>query len=254
MKFLMLLLLTACTSNVTPSPPPLHLIQNVPDLSQPVFNKNSWQYFLQHLPEKQGDILDYTGNPIRYQEKHFAIINYDVGTRDLQQCADALIRLRAEYLFEQKRYDEISFRFNSGEWFRYSEYLKGRRPAIIGNTIYAAQTDPVQVSHTTLRNFLDIVYAFTSTVALERDLKPAADFEIGTVVLHVGSPGHCFIIVDEMKNERGEKLFKLAEGYMPAQSIYILKNEDGTPWHRLSKKQITTASYDFTTFSLKKFE
>jgi hypothetical protein len=248
MKLYLALVLAGCTGYSTSAPvAPVHATAK-PSSQQ--YDKNSWPYFLQHLPEKQGDIVDYTGRPISNQEKHFSILTYDVGTRDLQQCADALIRVRAEYLFAQGTYDEIAFRFNSGEWFRYTEYISGHRPAVTGRT----RANPVAISHASLRNYLDIVYNYTSTIALARDLKPAPGFEVGTVVLHAGSPGHCFIIVDEMKNEKGEKLFKLAEGYMPAQSIYILKNTDGSPWHRLSKDNITTASYNFTAFDLKRFE
>ena len=62
---------------------------------------NSFAEFLHNLPLKEtgSPVLDYTGTHISNQEEHIAIINYDVGTRNFQQCADATIRLRAEYLF-----------------------------------------------------------------------------------------------------------------------------------------------------------
>ena len=72
-----------------------------------------------------------------------------------------------------------------------------------------------------------------------------------------GSPGHTCIIIDEMINSKGEKLYKLAESYIPAQSIYVLSNiynEDISPCYKLNRKEILTSSYRFTNFQLKKFE
>jgi hypothetical protein len=215
---------------------------------------NSWQYFLQHLPEEKGPIRDYTGKAITNQSKHYSIIKYDVGNRDLQQCADALMRIRAEYLFEQQRYNEIGFHFVNGSFYRYKDYLHGKRPKLNGNKTEFINVAATENNHQSLRNYLDIVYNYASTISLTAELKPAAGFGIGTVIITPGSPGHCTLIVDEKTNERGEKLYKLVEGYMPAQTIYVLKAPDGTPWHRLSGNYIETASFSFTSFELKKFE
>ena len=239
----------------------------MPDLSRPPKKQatanliaaadhiTSWQYFLRHLPATTGPIVDYTGKPIANQAKHIAILTYDVGQRDLQQCADALMRLRAEYLFAQKRYGEIAFRFVSGEKFSYKDYLKGIYPKSISRQYQAGKPTTIPVSHATLRTYLDIVYTFSSTLSLYRDLLPASDFTIGTVIITPGSPGHCSIVIDEMVDGAGQKKFELAESYMPAQSIYVLRNPaDGTAWYRLQNGPITTASYRFTSYALKKFE
>ena len=62
--------------------------------------EGSFGAFLQDVKlEADGSpILDYNGQPISNQSEHVAILNYDVGNKNLQQCADAVIRLRAEYL------------------------------------------------------------------------------------------------------------------------------------------------------------
>lgn len=227
-------------------------------LSNPASPENSWQYFLQHLPQQSGPIKDYSGKPIQNQAKHFAIINYDVGNKDLQQCADAIMRLRAEYLFSQKRFDEIGFHFLSGDFYSWKMYCKGIRPLIKGNNLKLISTGNSHAkTHECLRSYLDIVYMYANTISLCKELKTTDKFEVGTIIITPGSPGHTCIIVDETADSNGKKLYKLAEGYMPAQSIYVLSNpydENINPWYRLHKGAIVTASYDFTDYQLKKFE
>jgi len=220
-------------------------------------DKDSWPYFLKHLPEKDAPILDYKGNPVSYQEKHTAIVDYDIGNKDLQQCADALMRLRAEYLFTQKRYSEIHFHFVSGQDYRFLDYCKGKRPVPNGNTVHFVYTDTVDINHHNLRRYLDIVYSYASTISLAKELNDADRFAIGTVVITPGSPGHCFIITDEATTSSGDVVYKLVEGYTPAQSIYVLRNLAEPKlgyWHRLAKGDIETASYSFHNYKLKKFE
>ncbi len=107
-----------------------------------------------------------------------------------------------------------------------------------------------------MRSYLDIVFTYAGTISLYKDLKPATNFEIGSVVITPGSPGHCFIIIDEALTNKREKVFKLAEGYTPAQSIYILKNKsNGTAWHDLKNGEpIATASYTFINYKIMRFE
>jgi hypothetical protein len=223
-----------------------------------IFPQGSWQYFLQHLPEKQAPVLDYKGNLVANQQKHFAVINYDVGTQDLQQCADALMRLRAEYLFAQKRFDAIGFHFCSGQYYDWEMFCKGKLPVSNGNRVSFISTKKLHDhSHASLRKYLDIVYAYASTISLCAELKAADSLAVGTVIIWPGSPGHCCIIIDEKIMNGDEKLYKLAEGYMPAQSIYVLSNPYNSalnPWYHLDTHEIITASCDFKSFYLKKFE
>ncbi len=221
------------------------------------FAVDSWQYFLQHLPVKDVPILDYTGKAIGNQSKHVAIINYDVGSADLQQCADALIRLRSEYLFAQKRYDEIGFHFCSGQFYSWNMYCSGLRPKVYGNTVKWIRVSACEKNHATLRSYLNIVFDYANTVSLCKELHPANSFTVGTVIIIPGSPGHTCIIIDEATAPDKSKVYKMAEGYMPAQSIYILSNpydENINPWYHLHSGVITTASYIFTNYYLKQFE
>ena len=226
-------------------------------VSTPLKDEKSWLYFLQNLPIKDGPILDYRGIPVDNQLKHNAIINYDVGTKDLQQCADALMRLRAEYLFQQNRYHEIGFHFVNGMLYTWDQYCEGLKVLPKGNDVELFNGSPSPYTHESLRKYLDVVYNYASTISLTKELKHTSDLAAGTVVIHPGSPGHCFIIIDEAIDANGEKVFKLAEGYTPAQSIYVLSNlvePEINPWYHLQKGTITTSSYSFIDYQLRSFE
>lgn len=217
----------------------------------------SWQWFLQHLPTQNTPVVDYNAVPIAYQDKAYCVVSYDVGTKDLQQCADAIMRLRAEYLFSQKRYGAIGFHFTDGVLYSFKQYLKGIRPLVGGHrTVFEKTAEPCDSTHANLRRYLDIVYAYAGTISLAKELLPADRLTVGTVIIKGGSPGHCCIVVDEATRATGDKVYKLAEGYTPAQSIYILRNPvDGSPWYALKKDAIIeTSSYTFRVYQLGRFE
>ena len=71
-----------------------------------------FQLYLRNLPLKQASasVHYYNGDEKRNQV-HVAVLDVDVRTRDLQQCADAIMRLKAEYLYSTKQFDEIHFNF-----------------------------------------------------------------------------------------------------------------------------------------------
>jgi hypothetical protein len=187
-----------------------------------------------------------------------AILTYDVGRADLQQCADALIRIRAEYLYAHRRYSEIGFHFIGGGYYTWTDYSRGIRPVNRGGRLVFLSTAPASgVTHRDLRNYLDIVYTYANTVSLCKELKPADRFETGTVIIHPGSPGHCSLVIDEAVMDRRDTVYKLVEGFMPAQSIYILSNPYEprlSPWYHLHKGPVTTASFEFRNYYLRKFE
>jgi hypothetical protein len=64
---------------------------------------SSFPFFLRNLGLKpdQSDVLLYNGS-IKSASVHEAVLTIDVGKQDLQQCADAVMRLRAEYLFKKR--------------------------------------------------------------------------------------------------------------------------------------------------------
>jgi hypothetical protein len=225
---------------------------------------NSFAEFLQNLPlaPAGSPILDYAGNPISNQSEHIAIINYDVGTKDLQQCADATIRLRAEYLFKQQRYDEIGFHFTSGDFFKWTDYADGMRPIINGNTVSFSKIANADNSYSAFRKYLDVVYNYAGTISVNRETEKVTsndDISSGDIIITPGSPGHAVMIVGCAKDKHNNKVYLLAESYMPAQSIHVLTNpfESGiNPWYQLdlNSGSIETARYTFSTANIKRFK
>src|SRR3954466_9542637 len=65
----------------------------------------SFGNWLRHLPLKASPVVHlYDGTLKGNQGAQYAVIDMDVGNEDLQQCADSVIRLRAEYLHATRQF------------------------------------------------------------------------------------------------------------------------------------------------------
>ena len=102
-------------------------------------------------------------------------------------------------------------------------------------------------------------YAGTLSLAKELTSVPVTSMQIGDVLIQGGSPGHAVIVVDMAENPAtGEKLYLLAQSYMPAQDIQVLvnlKERDKSPWYTLKGEgSILTPEWGFTSVNLKRFK
>ncbi len=204
--------------------------------------EGSFAAWLRGLPLKPdgAPVLTFTGKPKWRQDVHAAVVDIDVGKRDLQQCADAVMRLRAEWLYGQGRDKEIAFNDTDG---------KRRRFAASSRSDYAS-----------FRKYMDLVFAYAGTYSLERELKQVAvaDIAAGDVFIKGGFPGHAVLVADIAVNEAtGEKRFLLLQSYMPAQDIHVLKNPhslDGTPWYSANiADQLVTPEWVFLKTALRRW-
>jgi hypothetical protein len=223
---------------------------------------NSFANYLRNLPLKpEGSLVHYFDGSVKpNQNIYSAVVDIDVGNRDLQQCADAIMRLRAEWLYAQKQYDEISFTFNNGFVASYARWRQGERIRVSGNQVsWYAATSPT-VSYTSFRKYLTMVFAYAGTAALEQDLKPRPmdRVEIGDVLIQGGSPGHAVIVVDKVVHSTsGAVRLLLAQSYMPAQDIQILQvpgARDHTSWYEWPGSGVfETPEWVFKTSDLRFF-
>jgi hypothetical protein len=191
----------------------------------------SFSAYLRALPLKPAgaSVHLYNGAQKARQDVHAAVVDLSVGTRDLQQCADAVMRLRAEHLFAQERYADIRFNFTNGFTAEFARWAKGDRIRVTGNRCDWKLKEGVQgFTHANLLAYLQQVFTYAGTLSLGKELKDAdaLPLEPDDVFIHGGSPGHAMIVVDVARHADGRTAFLLAQSYMPAQEIHVVRNAD----------------------------
>ncbi len=222
----------------------------------------SFEEWLRQLPLRPEGTKVYLHNGTLKgrQDVHQRVISIDCGEQNLQQCADAVMRLRAEYLFHAKKYQSITFNFTNGMAVPYSKWKDGYRLKISGNKTSWYKAGAPDESYATFKKYLIQIFNYAGTSSLEKELKKVIsvkDIQPGDVFINGGFPGHAVIVVDVVKNKStGKKTFLLAQSYMPAQDIHILKNFNwaSSPWYTLEENQdLITPEWTFPPGSLKRF-
>lgn len=224
--------------------------------------EGSFGEYLRKLPLKpHGSKVKYYNGDIKPGEVYEAVLDVDVGKRDLQQCADSIIRLRAEYLYSLGLFDKIHFNFTNGFNAEFSKWAKGYTIKVTGNRADWVYTASNSSDYGSFRKYLDLVFSYAGTLSLSKEMEkiPPEQADIGDVFIKGATPGHCVIIVDMAENKlTGKKIFLLAQGYMPAQDMHILKNEtnpDGSPWYDADfGEKLVTPEYTFDKDQLCRFK
>lgn len=223
----------------------------------------SCEDWLRHLPLKKGNppVRLFNGQEKPNQNAHAAVVDIDVGDRDLQQCADAVIRLRAEYLFSKGDRKAIHFNFTSGDRADFGRWAEGWRPHVDGNQLTWEQSAGPDISYRSFRNYLNKVFTYAGTASLSKEIQPVNSVKamrIGDVFIQSGSPGHAVVVVDLAADPKmGRKVFLLVQSYMPAQDVHILKNPSDpglSPWYDLYfGDTLKTPEWTFKKEHLKRF-
>jgi hypothetical protein len=204
--------------------------------------KGSFAEWLRGLP------LRSPGTPVRLydgrlkgtQDRHTAVVAIDTGRRNLQQCADAIMRLRAEYLLASGQHRRIAFNATDGKPIA-SRGAPSDRPAF--------------------DRYLIRVFSYAGTWSLEREMRavPTRELRAGDVFIKGGFPGHAVLVVDVAQNPAsGEKRFLLLQSFMPAQDMHILTDPgtgNASPWFRLPDDggDLVTPDWIFQAATLRRF-
>lgn len=222
--------------------------------------KESFAEFLrnQKLKPYGEKALYYNGKEKSNRGIYDSVIDVEIGKQNLHQCADAIMLLRAEYLYSKKEYNKINFHFTSGFEAKYSKWIEGYRINVQGKGAYVKKANPSN-TYKDFKNYMNIVFSYCGTLSLEKEMKlqNLDKMKIGDVFIKGGSPGHAVIIVDMAENEKGEKIFMLAQSYMPAQQTQILINPNNKElgvWYSLKgKDELITPEWDFSINQLRSF-
>ena len=188
----------------------------------------SWGAWLRSLPLRPAGTPArlYNGQLKDNQAVVAAVVDIDPGTKDLQQCADAIIRLRAEYLFSQN-FNKIHFHLTTGYDAWFSDYVAGHTFRVKGEEVMPAFKPAEAPTHAALVRYLLPVFGYAGTRSLSRELLPVplAEVRPGDVFIHGGRPGHAVLVAEVAENPRtGQRYMLLAQSYMPAQDIHLLRN------------------------------
>ena len=173
--------------------------------------------FLRALPlkPKGSKVHLYTGGKAFFQPMNYAVVDLPL-LSNAEQCADACMRLRAEYFYQTGQYNNIQFQDVNGHTLRY----RGG------------------ASREALHRYLRHLYGVASTFSLSREMQPRtlAEIQPGDVFVYPGKGqflGHAVLVVDVAVNKDGKKAFLLAEGNTPACDIHLIRNLENpfrSPW------------------------
>ncbi len=225
-------------------------------------DSNSFAAYLRSLPLKPDGsrVKLYNGDEKNAEGVYDAVVDLPIGNKDLHQCADAVMRLRAEYLFEQKQFDKIHFNFTNGFRCDYSEWMKGKRIVISGNKTLWKQSAQPSNTYKDFWNYMEMVFSYAGSLSLSKELKPVSveELQAGDVFIFGGSPGHAIIVVDvAINSSTNKKIFMLAQSYMPAQETQTLVNpynEKLSPWYPVDfGETLFTPEWTFSKNDLKRF-
>jgi hypothetical protein len=135
-----------------------------------IYSPGSFSDWLRNVKlKKSKTVYKFDGTPKHNQSAQFAVLNISVGYRDLQQCADAIIRLRAEFFYDNKMFSQIIFTDNNGKSYHYQP--------------------PYTRNH--FDNYLQQVFGMCGTASLSKQLKQHIELkhiEPGDVLIRGGFP------------------------------------------------------------------
>lgn len=189
-----------------------------------------------------------------------SILDIEIDPENVHQSS-VMMLLRAEYLYSQKRYKEISFNFESGFVAEYDQWVQGNRLDKQGGVVRWVQRDSASNTHDDLMNYMNAVFKYSGGLSIEKYLQPKEldKIAIGDVFIRGGGLGQVVMVVDMAHNkETGEKQIMLLQTDFTTKETSILINPNNpelSTWYDLDIDEgLVTSIGKFVKSDLKTFE
>ena len=167
-----------------------------------------------------------------------AVVAIDVGAGDLQQSADAVVRLHGEWLWANGQHDAISYRSSTKLDMPFSRWAKGQRLLASGpNVFWVVKSKPREPTYNDFRQYIDAVMLWSNNVSLATRATHVADpgqLTAGDFFLQSRGKGHAIVVLDVAQKPTGERVALLGQALQsPAQSIHVMRLGHETAWFSL---------------------
>ncbi|MEM1029666.1 MAG: DUF4846 domain-containing protein [Myxococcota bacterium] len=213
---------------------------------------SSYAHWLRHLPLRAPGtaVRAYDGRVILDADdpRLGAVVDLDLIGEDLQQCADTVLRLRAEYLRVRGDDEAIRFTYTNGWTSAWPRWRDGWRPRVVGPRDVRVFRRRADDSRDSFNAYLRDLFSYAGTISLAREAEAvlAADVRGGDFFILPGGPGHVVVVLDLAEHdETGERFALLGQGFMPAQDFHVLRAAPERIWFRLDPRQpIATPMWD----------
>ncbi len=224
---------------------------------------NGYSVFLRQFPLKNNNVVRYHNGENKYNNNIWAaVFDYDIGTGNLHQCADAVLYMRANYLYKKGLTDKLHYTFVSGFKAKYLDYIT-HYYKVDGNNVSLVLRDVrLEDNLETFRKWLREIWMYSNTWSIEKYDSyrvPLSDIKPGDFFIRSNPPpavGHAVKVVDVVSDSRGLKKVMLSQSYMPAQENHILINpQDDGVWYEIrgSTQVIQTPEFTFYSDELRRF-
>lgn len=188
-------------------------------------------------------VYTYNGQAKPNPNIYVGVLDLEQPTKNVQFNENGVISLRAEYFFQAKKYDKLDAlakiptnpipytKYINGDYSykKFKEYL----------TYYLENSNP-----STIKYLLEPI--------------PFKDLQIGDVLFQKGATkSHAVIVMDTSTDNKGNKLYILAQTYYPSQDIQIITNPSNdyiSPWYEAAEGIILTPEWRFLSSDLMRFK